>query len=137
MAKMTIGLSTSSIDKLTSVGVILSGAAADDMEVDVFVLVNAAHAFLKDKADTISNMSEDVQTPEEFKASLEKLSTPSWIEFFEMAKEMTEVKIYICSLAGKIAGGEKDEDFIDMVDEICGIGEYIESLQECDVNLFI
>jgi len=119
------------------VGVILSGAAADDMEVDVFVLVNAAHAFLKDKADTISNMSEDVQTPEEFKASLEKLSTPSWIEFFEMAKEMTEVKIYICSLAGKIAGGEKDEDFIDMVDEICGIGEYIESLQECDVNLFI
>lgn len=137
MAKMTIGLSTSSIDKLTSVGVILSGAAADDMEVDLFVLVNAAHAFLKDKAENISNMSEDIQTPEEFKASLEKLSTPSWLEFFEMAKEMTEVKIHICSLAGKIAGGEKMEDFIDIVDDICGIGEYIESLQETDVNLFI
>lgn len=137
MAKMTIGLSTSSIDKLTSVGVILSGAAADDMEVDLFVLVNAAHAFLKDKAETIDNMSEDIQTPEEFKASLEKLSTPSWLEFFEMAKEMTEVKIHICSLAGKIAGGENMEDFIDIVDDICGIGEYIESLQETDVNLFI
>ena len=137
MAKMTIGLSTSSIDKLISAGVILSGAAADDMEVNVFVLVNAGHAFLKSKSGDISNMSEDIQTPEEFKASLEKLSTPTWLEFFEMAKELTEVKIYICSLAGKIAGGEKMEDFIDIVDEICGIGEYIESIQESDVNLFM
>lgn len=137
MAKMTLGLSTSSIDKLISAGVILSGAAADDMEVDVFVLVNAGHAFLKSKATSISNMSEDVQTSEEFKASLEKLSTPSWIEFFEMAKELTDVKIHICSLAGKIAGGDNMEDFIDIVDDICGIGEYIESVQETDVNLFI
>lgn len=137
MAKMTIGLSTSCIDKLTSVGVILSGAAADDMEVDLFVLVNAGHAFLKNKAAEISNMSEDIQSSEEYKAALEKLSTPSWIEFFEMAKEMTEVKIHICSLAGKIAGGDKMEDFIDIVDDICGIGEYIESIQETDVNLFI
>jgi peroxiredoxin family protein len=137
MAKMTIGLSSSCIDKLTSVGVILSGAAADDMEVDLFVLVNAGHAFMKNKASVISNMSEDIQSSEEYLAALEKLSTPSWIEFFEMAKEMTEVKIHICSLAGKIAGGEKMEDFIDIVDDICGIGEYIESIQETDVNLFI
>jgi peroxiredoxin family protein len=137
MAKMTIGLSTSCIDKLTSVGVILSGAAADDMEVDLFVLVNAGHAFMKNKAADISNMSEDVQSSEEYKAALEKLNTPSWIEFFEMAKELTEVKIHICSLAGKIAGGAKMEDFIDIVDDICGIGEYIESIQETDVNLFI
>lgn len=134
---MTIGLSSSSIDKLTSVGVILSGAAADDLEVDLFVLVNAGHAFMKNKAAEISSMSEDIQTPKEFQASLDKLSTPSWLEFFEMAKDMTEVKVYICSLAGKIAGGEKKEDFIDIVDEICGIGEYIESVQEADVNLFI
>lgn len=137
MAKMTIGLSSSSIDKLTSLGVILSGAAADDMEVEVFVLVNAAHAFVKTKAESIKAMSENAQTAEEFQAALEKLSTPSWIEFFEMAKEMTEVKVHICSLAGKIAGGEQMDDFIDVVDDICGIGEYIESIQETDVNLFM
>ena len=54
-----------------------------------------------------------------------------------MAKEMTGLKVYICSLAGKLVGGEKIDDFIDLVDEICGIGEYIESMQEADVNLFI
>lgn len=137
MAKMTIGLSSSSIDKLVSLGVILSGAAADDMEVDLFVLVNAGHAFLKSKAENLSTMSEATQTAEEFKAALEKLSTPSWLEFLEMAKDMTEVKVHICSLAGKIAGGEKMDDFIDLVDDICGIGEYIESIQETDVNLFM
>ena len=88
MAKMTIGLSTSCIDKLTSVGVILSGAAADDMEVDLFVLVNAGHAFMKNNATKISNMSEDIQSSEEYLAALEKLNTPSWIEFFEMLNFM-------------------------------------------------
>ena len=72
-----------------------------------------------------------------WEAALEKLSTPLWLEFLEMAKDMTEVKVHICSLAGKIAGGENMDDFIDLVDDICGIGEYIESIQETDVNLFM
>lgn len=135
MAKMTIGLGSGCIDKLTSLGVILSGAAADDMEVDVFVLLNAGGAFLKNKkADYSCNGN---QTAEDFQKALDSVSSPGWIEFFEMAKEMTSVKVYMCSLAGKIVGGEKIEDFIDLVDDICGIGEYISSTQEADVNLFI
>ena len=134
--KMTIGLGSACIEKLTSVGVILSGAAAEDMHVDVFVLVSAGHVFLKNngKEDHSCN---DKQSVEEFKKSLKELNTPHWIEFFELAKELTEVNIYICSLAGKVAGGDTKEDFIDLVDEICGIGEYIDSTCEADVNLFI
>ena len=33
--------------------------------------------------------------------------------------------------------GEKLDDFIDLADDICGIGEYITSAQEADVHLFI
>lgn len=133
--KMTIGVGSGCVDKLTSIGVILSGAAADDMEVDVFVLLNAGNAFLKNKGKD-SNCN-DQQSAEEFHKSLEAINSPKWHEFFEMAKEMTTVKVYMCSLAGKVVGGEKIEDFIDLVDEICGIGEYITSTQEADVNLFI
>ncbi|HDP55352.1 MAG TPA: hypothetical protein ENN24_06720 [Bacteroidetes bacterium] len=135
MAKMTIGLGSGCIDKLTSLGVILSGAAADDMDVDVFVLLNAGGAFLKNKTTDYSFAGQ--QTAEEFQKALEAINSPGWIEFFEMAKEMTNVKVYMCSLAGKIVGGEKKEDFIDLVDDLCGIGEYITSTQEADVNLFI
>ena len=135
--KMTMALFSGSIDKLTGAGVILSGAAADDMEVDVYVLLMGARAFIKGNENKINALSEYPELKEEFIRSAKTLNVPSWIEFFEMAKELTQVKIHICSLAGKMWGGEKMEDFIDLTDDICGIGEYITSAQEADVHLFI
>lgn len=135
MSKLVLALTTSSLDKLTSAGVILSGAAAEDMEVEVFILVNAGHAFMKGKAENLTAMSDTTQSVEEFQKALNDLSTPAWTEFFEMAKDMTEVKVYMCSLAGKIAGGDSKEDFIDLVDDIVGIGEYLECASEANVNL--
>ncbi|MFH2141546.1 MAG: hypothetical protein ABIJ97_03925 [Bacteroidota bacterium] len=134
MAKMVIGLTSCGIDKLTSAGVMMSGAAADDMEVEVFILVNAAHAFIKKSAEK-EFMSENAQTVDEFKTVCAKISTPEWLQFFEMTKEMTSVKIIICSLAGKIAGGDSKEDFIDIVDDFCGIGEYLDAAKEADLHI--
>ena len=134
---MTMALFSGSIDKLTGAGVVLSGAAADDMDIDVFVLLMGARAFIKGNENKIDGLSEYPQLKDEFFKSLEKLKVPSWIDFFEMSKELTNVKIHMCSLAGKMWGGEKPEDFIDLVDDICGIGEYIESAQNADVHLFI
>ncbi len=137
--KMTLALFSGSLDKLTAAGVILSGAAADDMDVDLFVLLQGARAFKKEIGADPSKleMAEYPQLKDEFMASLNKLKVKSWIEFFKEAKELTNVKIHVCGLAGKIWGGEKLEDFVDIVDDICGIGEYIESAQEADVHLFI
>ncbi len=134
---MTMALFSGSIDKLVGAGVVLSGAAADDMDVDIYVLLMGARAFVKGNEDKLDGLSEYPHLKEEFSKSLETLKVPSWIEFFEMSKELTNVKIHICSLAGKMWGGEKMEDFIDLADDICGIGEYIESAQEADVHLFI
>jgi len=135
MPKLVLALASPTLDKLLSAGVIMTGAAADDMEIEVFVLVNAGHAFKK--GAKINQMSDQTQTTDEFKAELSRLNSPGWLDMFEMAKELTDVTIHICSLAGKIAHAEKMEDFIDIVDDICGIGEYIESAQSADVNLFI
>jgi len=135
--KMCMALFSGSIDKLTGAGVVLSGAAADDMDVDVYVLLMGARAFVKGNENQMTGLSEYPELREEFISSLERVKVPTWLEFFEMAKELTNVKIHICSLAGKMWGGEKMEDFIDMVDDICGIGEYIDSAQNADVHLFI
>ena len=137
MAKMTMALFSGSVDKLTAAGVILSGAAADDMDVEVFVLLMGAHAFIKGNEKDRDSLSELPHLKDEYFKAIERVNVPSWLEFFEQAKELTNVKIYICSLAGKLWGGEKVEDFIDMVDDICGIGEYISSAEEADVHLFI
>ena len=136
---MTMALFSGSLDKLTAAGVILSGAAADDMEVDIYVLMQGARAFKKEIGDNPDKlaMAENPDLKQEFLNSLERLKVKTWLEFFREAKELTNVKIHICGLAGKIWNGEKVEDFVDIVDDICGIGEYITSAQETDVHLFI
>ncbi len=137
--KMTIGLFSGSLDKLTGAGVIISGAAALDMDVDVFVLLQGARAFKKEIAENRDElmMAENAHLREEFISSLERLNVSPWLEFFKQAKEFTNVKIHICGLAGKIWGGEKTEDFVDIVDDICGIVEYINSAAEADIHMFI
>lgn len=137
--KMTLALYSGSIDKLTAAGIILGGAAADDMDVDVFVLLQGARAFRKDVGDdpTRLAMAENPDLKEEFLQSLRNLKVNSWLEFFKEAKSLTNVRIHICGLAGKIWGGEKLEDFLDIADDICGISEYITSAQKADVHLFI
>ena len=137
MAKLCMGLFSGSLDKLTAAGVILSGAAADDMDVEVFVLLQGARAFIKGNENKIDNLAEASHLKDEFMSALESLNVSTWYEFFEMAKELTNVKIYICSLAGKIWGGEKLEDFNDLTDDICGIGEYLTAAEEADIHMFI
>ncbi len=135
--KMCMAIFTGSVDKLTAAGVVLSGAAAQDMEVNIYVLLMGAYAFKKENVDTNKHLAELNDKKDEFFASLERLKVPKWIEFFRQAKELTNVKIHICGLAGKIWGGEKLEDFVDIADDIVGIGEYISAAEEADVNLFI
>lgn len=135
--KMCMALFSGSIDKLTGAGVVLSGAAADDMDIDVYVLLMGARAFIKGNENKMDGLSEYPELTDEFQASLKRLNVSTWVEFFTMAKELTNVKIHICGLAGKMWGGEKMEDFIDLADDIVGIGEYITAAQEADVHLFI
>lgn len=135
MAKLVIGLSSGSIDKLVGASVIMSGAAADDMEIEVYVLLTAARAFIKGNEDLTDAIVEYPAEKEAFLKKLEELKQPKWYESFAQVKEFTDVKIYICSLAGKVWGGETNEDFIDIVDGICGIFQYIQAAQEADLHI--
>lgn len=136
---MCLALFSGSLDKLTAAGIILSGAVADDMEVDVYVLLQAARAFKKEIADNKDEikLAENTHLREEFIKSLQRLNVKEWQDFFKEAKSLSNVKFHICGLAGKIWGGEKLEDFIEIADDIVGINEYITAAQEADVHLFI
>jgi peroxiredoxin family protein len=134
-----MGLFSGSLDKLTAAGIILNGAVAFDMSVDIYVLLQGARAFKKEigaNTDLLS-MAENANLRAEFIESLERLKVKPWLDFFKEAKNMGNVKIHVCGLAGKIWGGEKMEDFADIVDDICGIGEYITKAQEADLHMFI
>ena len=136
---MCLALFSGSLDKLTAAGVIMSGAIADDMDVDVYVLLQGARAMLKNVAadkDQIP-MAENVDKRDQFIAACKDLNVKEWHEFFKEAKEIGNVKFHICGLAGKLWGGNKIDDFVEWADDIVGISEYITVAQEADIHLFI
>ncbi|MBE0639707.1 MAG: DsrE family protein [Bacteroidales bacterium] len=137
MAKMVIGLFSGGYDKLTFAGVLLSGAAADDMDVEVYVHLKAAQWFVKGNEEGKLYLSEDNEKLDSCMQKLKEAGSPTWFEYFEMAREMTNVKVYVCSLAGRIWGGTKMDNFIDMVDGIIGIGEYIDAAKSADVHFLL
>ena len=137
MAKMVIGLSSGSIDKLVGTGVIMSGGAADDMEIEVYVLLTAARAFLKGNEELEDSFVEYPHLQTEMKARMKELKMPTWVEAFREVKDMADVKIYICSLAGKMWGGESIEQFNDLVDGFSGIYQYVQAAQAADLHISI
>jgi len=137
--KLCLALYSGSVDKLTAAGVIVSGAASEDMSIEIYVLFQGARAFKKDIGDDVSKleMSENADWKEDFLASLTRLNVKSWVAFFREAKSIADVKIHICGLAGKIWHGDNIEDFIDIVDDFSGISAYIQSAQEADLHMLI
>lgn len=137
--KLTIALFSGSLDKLTAASVIIGGAVADDMDIDVYVLLQGARAFLKDVAGKPDELdcAENTKFRKQFVEALDRLHVNPWLDAFREAKELTNMKIYMCGLAGKIWGGVELSDFVDIVDNIVGIGELLDSMQNADIYLFI
>jgi len=137
MAKMVIGLFSGSIDRLIAAGVISTGGAALDMDIEIYVLLMGARAFKKENSENIDELSETPHLKNQFLAGLDKNQVKKWYEFLNDIKGLTNVKILVCGLAGKIWEGDKIDDFIDLVDDICGVSEYVDAATNADLQLFI
>jgi peroxiredoxin family protein len=137
VAKMVLALVSGGMEKLTAGGIVLSGAIAQDMEAKVFLLLGGAYAFRKGTAENMRNVGDFGKDKDQFLAGLQKANVPYWLDFYKKAKEMGKVTIYLCGTAGKIWGSDKLEDYVDIVDTVCGIGEYISAAQEADLSVVL
>ena len=135
MAKMVLALVSGGMEKLTAGGIMLSGAVAQDMEVKVFLLLGGAYAFRKGTAENMKDVSDFGPVKDQFLAGLEKANVQYWLDYYKKAKEMGQVTFYLCGTAGKIWGSDKLEDYVDLVDHVCGIGEYISAAEEADLSI--
>lgn len=132
---MVIGLASGSIDKLVGAGVIMSGAAAADMDIEVYVLLTAARAFLKENEGLQDSFIEYPHLKNEMLERMQELKMQNWVDAFRQVKEFTNVKIYICSLAGKMWKGDSLDQYIDIVDDFTGIFQYVEAAQGADLHM--
>ncbi len=134
--KMAVVLFSGSLDKLTGLSVLIGGAAAQDMEVDIFLQLWGSYAFRKDVVEKNANFSEFSELKPQVHEALVELKAPSWLDLLKQAREVAPVRIHMCSLALQIWGGKKEE-FLDIVDDVIGAGEFIDMAEKADVTFFV
>jgi len=96
------------------------GAAAMEMEVHVFLAMDALLAF---KKDVVENKA--WKTSGEVGEALLKSGMPTFIDYLKEAKETGKVKLYACEATMTLLGLSKDE-LDDVVDEVIGLIGFFE-----------
>lgn len=134
-SKLCMTVMTGSIDRLTGMAILASGAVAMDMEVEIFLQLWGVYAFKKDVIKENMNLSEFQDKGEMVAKRLQELNLPMWFDILKQAKETGSVKIYACSTAASIWDVKKED--LEMVDDIIGAGEWIEKSKEAAITLFI
>ncbi len=133
--KLCMTVMSGSIDRLTGMAILASGAVAMDMDVEIFLQLWGVYAFKKDVIKENMNLSEFQDKAEMVARRLQELNLPMWFDILKEAKETGNVKIYACSTAASIWNVKKED--LEMVDDIIGAGEWIEKSRDAAITLFI
>lgn len=133
MSSMIIGLASGSIEKLVVASTLTGGAVALDMDVDIYLLLGGAYAFRKDVAGVEGTYSDRPELKAEMLAGMADNKVPAPLDNLRTLKADGKVRIHCCGTAGQIWGAGELADFIDIVDDIVGIVEYITRCEEADV----
>jgi peroxiredoxin family protein len=135
--RMSLVLFSGTVDKLLAASVLTTGAAAMGMDVDVFLTTWGIEAFRKGAYKTNTRISKEY---EDFGPTMRELmavkKVPTWMENFQSASEIGNVKFAACSLTMELYD-IKLEDLEPMVDEVTGVAAFMERAQESKMTLFI
>jgi peroxiredoxin family protein len=67
---------------------------------------------------------------------MKEKKVPSWYDTLKRAKELGNVKIHACSMTLDLLDIKK-ESLDEIVDDIMGVGEFIETARNSKITLFI
>jgi peroxiredoxin family protein len=135
--RMSIVLFSGTVDKLLAASILATGAAAMDMEVDLFLTTWGIEAFRKGAYKTNTRVSRDF---EEYGSVMRELmaakKAPTWWENLQGAKEIGDVHIAACSMTMELFGLTLN-DLEPVVDEVTGVATFMERARGSKVTLFI
>lgn len=135
--RMSIVLFSGTVDKLMAASILATGAAAMDMDVEIFLTTWGIEAFRKGAYLTNTRVSKDF---EEYGPTMMELmqvnKAPSWMDNLTGAKEIGNVHIAACSMTMELFGIQLS-DLEPLVDEVTGVATFIERARESKISLFI
>ncbi len=135
--RMSIIVFSGTVDKLMAASILTTGGAAMGMEVEVFLTTWGLEAFRKDGYKTNMRVSKDYEdyAPVMMEQMMAK-KVPSWMENFQNAKEIGDVKVYACSMTMELFY-MKLEDLEPIVEDVTGVATFVERAKDGQVTLFI
>ena len=135
--RLSMVMFSGTVDKLMAASVIASGAVAMNMDVDIYATFYGLNSLRKGVVGSNTRFSKDF---EEMGGPMVQLMQqkhmPSWYETLTKAKQAGNVKIHACTMTADTFGLKKD-DFDPAVDDMCGVGTYIENARDSAVTLFV
>ncbi len=135
--RLTLVVFSGTVDKLMPVGNLAQGGVAMGMDVEIYLTFWGLNAFRKDQVKTNMKFSkeyEEMAGP--MMQMMQKKNVPSWYESLKQAKELGNVKIHACSTTYGLMDMKK-EDLDEIVDDIVGVGTFLDLARESKITLFI
>ncbi|MDI3297666.1 MAG: DsrE/DsrF/DrsH-like family protein [Bacillota bacterium] len=125
------------VDKLYPVAIMASGAVMNDVRVDIFLTFWGLLAFRKGEPYKVQAISQDyAQQAGAMMALMQEKKVPHWYDTLLQAKELGDVHVHACAMTADLMGLTK-EDFEPVIEDIIGVGEFIEMSQQASSTLFI
>jgi len=137
--KFSMIVFSGTVDKLFPVAILASGAVAMEQEVNIFLTFWGLDAFRKGQPQQNMRMSKDFEDKgQAMMALMQQKKVPSWYETLTKAKELAEGKLHVhaCAMTLDLFGLTKD-DLDPIVDDVVGVGEFVDEAQNGKVTLFI
>jgi peroxiredoxin family protein len=120
------------VDRLYPVAILSSGAVMNDMRVDIFFTFWGLMALQKGKAaeNLRTAVSQDYgPLGESFLRVAEEKNLPGWQAMLAQARELGDVHIKACAMSMDLFGLTL-EDLDPMVEEVAGVGEFVDAAKD-------
>ena len=135
--RMSLVVFSGTADKLTAVATLATGAAAMDMEVELFLTFWGLEAFKKGaKMQPPRITAEYADFAPVMMELMQAKNVPHWLDTIRAAREIGNVKIYACSATMELFGIQKD-DLEEIVDEVTGVATFVDRAKDAAICMFI
>jgi peroxiredoxin family protein len=134
---MSLVVFSGTADKLIAAATLATGAAAMDMEVELFLTFWGLEAFRKGaKQQPPRITAEYADYAPVMMELMQAKHVPHWLDTLRDARDIGHVKIYACSATMELFGMHL-EDLEDVVDEVTGVATFVDRAKDADISMFI
>ncbi len=118
-------------EKFIPLGVFTQTAVNLGIPVRIFVTGFAMLQFLKEKPKPRFSKEFEEFVPK-IHEGLQRIKAPSWYDMVMDAKDLGDVKVYVCSLMAQVVGVGKD-DMDPIVDDVVGATFFLKEIADYEV----